>query len=129
MKGIVYDGPAVFRGSIMDSMGNIMYDVEWYKNNKPSYASIIYYDVFPWADFVKVNEPVPPHIRLKIMIQKKSMDQLVREMFDRYELDSEPGSLADYLRACLGASAPKGSGRLSSTDVGKIWVKQTVASR
>lgn len=112
----------------MDITGNIMYVVEWHNNN-PSQVSIVYYDVFPWADFVKVNEPVPPHIRLKIMIQKKSMDQLVREMFDRYELDAEPGSLADYLRACLGVSAPKGSGRLSSTDVGKKWVKQTVASR
>ena len=126
VRGIVRGGPATFIAETTPNItGHLMYDLQWHENN-PCIVSVIYHDVFPWADFVKVNEPVPPHIRIQGVNHKKRTDQLVRDTFDSVGLDAEPGSIADMLRAFLGAPAPKGCGRLSATDHGLTWVKRPI---
>ena len=79
---------------------------------------------FPWLDHLKRGDPLPTHICLRNVLHKKIYDQRVRTLFEKYDMDAEPGGVADILRACLGASAPKGSGRLSA-DVGLRWVRKT----
>jgi len=126
VNGIVCGGPAIFTGSFtINSTGSIMYNIKWHENDQYD-VGVIDRDVFPWAECVTINEPVPPHLRIQGVNHKKRLDQLVRETFDRVGVDAEPGSIADTMRAFLGATAPKGSGRLSATDTGLTWVKRVI---
>ena len=126
LKGIVKAGPATIISLNMD-MGPYhppMYDIQ-YPNGYE--VTIIHYDLFPFWDALRIGDPVPTHVRLRRVVHKQRLDQMVREVFERNGQDAEPGGPADIIRACLNASVVKGAGRLSS-DNGRRWTKVTTRS-
>jgi len=79
-------------------------------------------DVIPYFYEVRINQPIPTHLCLRLNLQKKRLDQIVRQMFEHRDMDAEPGSVADIVRRWLGASVAKGAGRLSH-DLGLKWTR------
>jgi hypothetical protein len=94
-----------------------MYDIQYPDAQE---VTVVEYDIFPYWDQLRVGDKVPSHIHLRKVLTKQRLDQIVRELFEKRDQDGEPGGLADILRACLGATVLKGTGRLSS-DFGLRW--------
>lgn len=114
-KGRMVAGPATIICVIRDL--NYMYDLQ-YPNGEET--AVIYFDLFPYWDQLKVGDKVPSHILLRKVLSKRAMDQAIRDICDPRQIESEPGGPVDILRAFVGVPAPKGCGRLSS-DVGRRW--------
>lgn len=119
-KGRMVSGPATIICVNRDL--NYMYDIQ-YPNGEET--AVIYFDLFPYWDQLKVGDTVPSHILLRKALHKRRLDQMVRDVFEWKGQDAEPGGPADIIRECLGVSAPKGCGRLSS-DIGKRWMRKRV---
>ena len=118
VKGRMAVGPAIIIG--INRELTYMYDIQYPNGGE---AAVIHYDLFPYWDQLKIGDLVPTHIPLRKILCKRRLDQMVRDVFEWKGQDAEPGGPADIIRECLGASAPKGCGRLSS-DVGRRWKRQ-----
>jgi hypothetical protein len=118
VKGRMVAGPAIIIG--INRELTYMYDIRWPNGEK---VGVINYDLFPYWNQLKIGDLVPTHIPLRKMLYKRRLDQMVRDIFEWKGQDAEPGGPADIIRECLGVSAPKGCGRLSS-DVGRRWKRQ-----
>jgi hypothetical protein len=116
--GKVVGGPATILGISQDH--TYMYDIQYLNGQKPG---IIHYNLFPYWDQLQVGDTVPSHVSLHKALHKRRLDQMVRDVFEWKGQDAEPGGPADVIRECLGVSAPKGCGRLSS-DIGKRWTRR-----
>ena len=118
VKGRMVAGPATIIG--INSDLTYMYDIHYPNGDE---IGVIHYDLFPYWDQLKIGDLVPTHIPLRKILCKRRLDQMVRDVFEWKGQDAEPGGPADIIRECLGVSAPKGCGRLSS-DVGRRWKRQ-----
>ena len=119
VKGRMVAGPAIIIGINSELTYAYMYNIRYPNGDK---VGVISYDLFPYWDQLKVGDLVPTHIPLRKALHKRRLDQMVRDVFEWKGQDAEPGGPADIIRECLGVSAPKGCGRLSS-DVGKRWMR------
>jgi hypothetical protein len=122
VKGRMVAGPATIL-AINLNMGNNhppMYDILYPNENE---ATVIYYDLFPYWDQLKIGDKVPTQIPLRKALCKRALDQAIRDMCDLRLIESEPGGPVDLVRAFLGVSAPNGCGRLSA-DLGQRWTRK-----
>jgi len=120
VKGRMVAGPATIIRINSELTYGYMYNIRYPNGDE---VGVIDYDLFPYWDQIKIGDLVPTHIPLRKMLSKRTVDQVIRDICDPRQVESEPGGPADIIRECLGVSAPKGCGRLSS-DVGRRWKRQ-----
>ena len=122
VKGRMVAGPATILAINMNMGDNHppMYNILYPNGNE---TTVIYYDLFPYWDQLKIGDKVPTQILLRKALYKRALDQAIRDMCDLRYIESEPGGPVDLVRAFLGVSAPNGCGRLSA-DVGRRWTRK-----